>query len=262
MTNGGAGEPSHGSEICPQVQGSGKEGDNMASGKSGGLFENRKLERLYAEYDMNDVIDRQKYNMIMGGIVAYGLIINLILCKAVPHVYEYINPLLFLLIYFALVIMGTIMSARSGNPVISFIGYNMVVVPCGLVVSMTVEAYGGVDSAIVGQAFTYTLCITGIMIAASMLMPAVFETIGRYLFVGLIAVLIGSVVGIFINGVFNVMSWVGALLFSLYIGYDFYRAQQYTPTLDNAVDCALDIYLDIINLFLRLLSILGRRSRD
>ena len=231
----------------------------MAREKSPGFFEKRKLERLYAEYNMDDVIDRQKYNMIMGGIVAYGLIINLILCKAVPVESLLEHYLVFLLGYFVFVIAGTLMSAKSSSPVISFIGYNMVVVPCGLVVAMSVYAYGGVDSEIVGQAFLYTLCITGIMIAASMLMPSVFETIGRYLIFGLIAVLIGSLIGIFINGVFNVMSWLGALLFSLYIGYDFYRAQQYTPTLDNAVDCALDIYLDIINLFLRILSILGRR---
>ena len=232
----------------------------MAREGSAGFLENRKRERLYADYDLNDVIDRPKYNLIMGGIVVYGLVINYILCKAVPNVYELINPIAFLLLYLVLVIAGTAISARSSNPIISFIGYNMVVVPCGLVVSMAVQAYGGLESDIVSQAFLYTFCISGIMIASSMLLPDLFETIGRYLFVGLIAVLIGSVIGIFINGVFNVVAWVGALLFSLYIGYDFYRAQQYTPTLDNAVDCALDIYLDIINLFLKLLRILGRRS--
>ncbi|MCR4807533.1 MAG: Bax inhibitor-1 family protein [Lachnospiraceae bacterium] len=223
------------------------------------ILNERKLARLSAEYGLDDVIDRQRYNVIMGGIVVYGLVVNLILCKAVPNVYEFINPLLFFIIYLVLVIAGTAMSAKSSSPIISFIGYNMVVVPCGLIVSMSVQLYGGLESDIVSQAFLYTLCITGIMIAASMLWPSVFETIGRYLFAGLIAILIGSIVGIFINGVFNLMSWLGALLFSLYIGYDFYRAQQYTPTLDNAVDCALDIYLDIINLFLRLLRIMGRR---
>ncbi|MCR5192464.1 MAG: Bax inhibitor-1 family protein, partial [Bacteroidales bacterium] len=49
-------------------------------------------------------------------------------------------------------------------------------------------------------------------------------------------------------------------LFSGYIGYDVAKSQAYPKTLDNAVDSALDIYLDIINLFIRLLSILGRRE--
>lgn len=232
----------------------------MAREKSVGFLDQRKLDRLCADYDLNDVIDRQKYNMIMGGVVVYGLVINLILCKAVPNVYDYINPIAFLILYLVLAIGGTVISAKSSNPIMSFIGYNMVVVPSGLVVSMSVQIYGGMDSAIVSQAFTYTLCISGIMIAASMLWPAAFETMGKYLFMGLIAVLIGSVIGMFFSGGFTVVSWFGALIFSLYIGYDFYRAQQYTPTLDNAIDCALDIYLDIINLFLRLLRILGRSS--
>ena len=233
----------------------------MASERSAGFLANRKLERLAAEYDLNDVIDRQKYNMIMGGIVIYGLVINYILCKTVPNVYEFINPLLFLILYIGLAFGGTMISARSGNPIVSFIGYNMVVVPSGLVVSMAVQVYGGLESDIVSQAFLYTFCITGIMIASSMLMPSVFETIGRYLFMGLIAVLVGSIIGIFFGGL-NSFAWFGALIFSLYIGYDFYRAQQYTPTLDNAVDCALDIYLDIINLFLRILRILGGKRRN
>ena len=239
----------------------------MTSEKSKGFLSQRKLDRLYADYNLNDVIDRQKYNAIMGGVVVYGLVFNLILCKLVPNVYEYINPIAFLIIYLVLALAGTLISAKSSNPIMSFIGYNMVVVPSGLVVSMAVQLYGGLESEVVSQAFLYTLCITGIMIAASMLKPEVFETIGRYLFIGLIAVLIGSVIGavigMFTGQGFMIMSWLGALIFSLYIGYDFYRAQQYTPTLDNAIDCALDIYLDIINLFLRLLRILGRsNSRD
>lgn len=232
----------------------------MTGEKRAGLLESRKLNRLYADYDLNDVIDRQKYNMIMAGVIIYGLAVNLILCKAIPDIYEFINPIVFLILYLGLAIAGTVISARSSNPIMSFLGYNMVVVPSGLVVSVSVRLYGGMDSEIVSQAFLYTLCITGIMIAASMLWPSVFESLGRYLFIGLIAVLIGSLIGLFFSGGFIVVSWAGALIFSLYIGYDFYRAQQYTPTLDNAIDCALDIYLDIINLFLKLLRILGRNS--
>ncbi len=57
-----------------------------------------------------------------------------------------------------------------------------------------------------------------------------------------------------------VTDWIAAGLFSLYIGYDIYRSQQFPMTVDNAVDSALDIYLDIANLFIRLLSIMGRRK--
>ena len=39
---------------------------------------------------------------------------------------------------------------------------------------------------------------------------------------------------------------------------DFHRSQMYPKTLDNAVDSALDIYLDVINLFLKVLRILAK----
>ena len=48
--------------------------------------------------------------------------------------------------------------------------------------------------------------------------------------------------------------WVVALIFCGYIGYDWVEAQNKYKTLDNAVDSAMDLYLDIINLFVRLLS--------
>ena len=57
-----------------------------------------------------------------------------------------------------------------------------------------------------------------------------------------------------------VTDWIVAGVFSLYIGFDVWRSQQFPKTVDNAVDCALDIYLDLANLFIRLLSILARKD--
>ena len=57
-----------------------------------------------------------------------------------------------------------------------------------------------------------------------------------------------------------VTCWIAAALFSLYIGYDIHRSQQFAKTVDNAVDSALDIYLDVANLFIRLMEILGKRT--
>ena len=75
----------------------------------------------------------------------------------------------------------------------------------------------------------------------------------------LFAIIIGSALCMFLGWSTYYLSSFAAAIFSLYIGYDMYRAQRYPKTADNAVDCAVDIYLDIINLFLRLLRILGRR---
>jgi FtsH-binding integral membrane protein len=49
------------------------------------------------------------------------------------------------------------------------------------------------------------------------------------------------------------------LIFSGYIGYDWARANQLPKTLDNAIDASAALYLDIVNLFLRILRLLSRR---
>ena len=218
----------------------------------------RKQTRL--ENSSDQTLNEQTYNLVLGLVVAYGIIMNIILCNCFPNILEYISPAALYIIYFICALAGILISNFSHNALISFLGYNLVVIPIGMVISATLTYYGGVNSDVVSQAFLYTACMTAVMIVISILKPSLFQHLGKYLFVTLIAVSIGSFIGIFIEGVWVVTSWISAVLFSFYIGYDMYRAQQYSKTLDNAVDCAVDIYLDIANLFLRLLSIFGRKS--
>ena len=58
----------------------------------------------------------------------------------------------------------------------------------------------------------------------------------------------------------HVIDYAVVALFSLYIGYDWYCSQRYAATPYNAISCATDLYLDIINIFVRLLAILGKKK--
>lgn len=243
-----------------------------------GFSEKRRQERLnqgmnygyngfneYGGYTDNystGMISDRAYNLIMGGVLLYGIIVNIILCATVGNVYEYINPIAFLIGYLVLCIVGILMSSKSDNPIISFIGYNFVVVPMGLVISTAVEAYGGMDSRVVTLAFIYTAIITGCMVGLSVVKPDFFASLGKFLFVAIIGLVVCELVLLLLGVDQIVTAWAGAAIFSLYIGYDIYRSQQFAKTVDNAVDCALDIYIDIANLFLDILRILGRNSRD
>ena len=51
------------------------------------------------------------------------------------------------------------------------------------------------------------------------------------------------------------------MIFCGYIGVDWGRANRIPKTVDNAVDSAAALYMDIINLFLRLLRLTGRRRQ-
>ena len=58
----------------------------------------------------------------------------------------------------------------------------------------------------------------------------------------------------------SIYEYVFVGIFSLYIGYDWARANTCARTVDNAIDLAANLYLDIINLFLRILEIMGKRK--
>ncbi|MBR2736525.1 MAG: US12 family protein [Firmicutes bacterium] len=204
-----------------------------------------------------EILDTRTYNLTIGGVVLYGIIINVLMCYYLAPQILAINPLFLLIGYFILAIAGSVLTYKSDSPVISFIGYNMVAVPVGAVLTVCVQSY---DPQVVFYAFLLTAVITGVMLALATAFPGVFAGMGRMLFAALLGTLAAAVVCMIFSIQTIILSWVFAVIFALYIGYDWVKAQQYVHTLDNAVDSALDIYMDIINLFLRLLVILNRNS--
>ena len=222
-----------------------------------GFTSNRRKMRML---NREGLVSQRTYNLTLIGTLFYGLIVNVILCLLVGDVTRYISPLAFLVLYFISAFAGTMISARSNNPLISFLGYNMVVVPIGLVISMTVEMYSSMSPDVVFQAFVLTACVTGGMAFVGIYNPELCSQLGGILFGCLFGLLIANVV-IWIFGIHTMAnSWFGMFLFSMYIAYDVYRSQQFPPTINNAIGCALDIYLDIANLFLDILRILGNKN--
>ncbi len=209
-------------------------------------------------YDGNRAIlsDRQ-YNLVIGGTILYGIIINVLMCLYLTPVIAAINPLVLLIAYFVCAIAGSMITYRSDTPAISFLGYNLVVVPMGAVLAICLQ---GVAPGVVIEALLLTGVITAVMLLASAAYPGVFAGMGRMLFTALIGILVAQIICMLFSFSMTILSWAAAVIFSLYIGYDWLRAQMYVKTLDHAIDSALDIYMDIINLFLRLVSILGRRD--
>lgn len=216
--------------------------------------------RLEAVYDEDSIISVRAYNAIMVGVLLWGLLVNILLCAFVGDVYRYIPPLLFLVLYLVCAFVGIRIAAKSNKPAVSFLGYNLVVVPFGLVISSMVYAYGGIGSDVVTYAFVYTMLITIGMLAMVMIVPALFEKLGGALLGCLVGLILCELVLLLLRVPQTVIDWVASGLFALYIGYDIYRSQKFVKTVDNAVDCALDIYLDIANLFIRVLQILGRKK--
>lgn len=203
------------------------------------------------------IVTPRTYNLLIGGVTAYGLIVNFIICTIFPHVFLQMNPFVLYIGYFVSALAGCIMVNASRKPLISFIGYNLVVVPLGAVLSVSLYWY---DSRIVFQAIGLTASVVVIMLCLSALFPNVFLSMGKVLFFSLLALFVVGIIGTLFGITMSFYSYIAAGIFSLYIGYDWARANQYVRTLDNAIDSACDLYLDIINLFLNILSIVARDS--
>ena len=198
------------------------------------------------------------YNLIIGVALCWGFLVNWIIVREVPIEWiTSIHWIVFLLGYFAMAFTGVALFNRSENPVISFLGYNLVVIPFGLVVNIVVQQY---DPVIVLEAIRVTGLVTFGMMVLGSLVPAFFERIHRALVLALLAVVIVELVEVFIFGVHHdFLDWAVVVIFCGYIGYDWARANRIPKTVDNAIDSAAALYMDIINLFLRVLRILGRR---
>lgn len=120
-----------------------------------------------------------------------------------------------------------------------------------------VEQY---NAAIVFQAFGMTASVTVIMLCLGALFPDFFLRIGKVLFFSLLALCAVGFITLIFHMNIGFYSYASAAIFSMYIGYDWAKSNQYVHTLDNAIDSACDIYLDIINLFMDILAILGNGS--
>ena len=169
-----------------------------------------------------------------------------------------VGPLWLFVGYIVLALVGIMMSARSSSPVVSFIGFNLLVLPMGVMLCLLVP---GLPVAVVTKALLLTGIVTATMVLLGIVQPNLFLSMGRTLFIAFIAAFIAELVATFLfhyNG--TAFDWIFVILFSGYIGYDVAKAQIYPKTVDFAIDCALDIYIDIIGLFIRLLSLLSREN--
>jgi len=217
------------------------------------MFDNTTFNRVGA-----DSISTGAYNFIIGATLLWGFLLNFAIVSTVdPASIGSINPIILLVAYFGLCLGGIYLFTSSDNPAVSFLGYNLVVIPFGFMLNLYVSNF---DPNIVREAIQVTGGVTLIMTCMASIFPNFFKGLGPILFISLIAVIIVEVLMmIFMDVKPGIMDWIVAIIFCGYIGYDWAKAQDIPKTSDNAIDSAASLYMDIINLFMRILAILGRR---
>ena len=215
-------------------------------------------------------LSESRYNLLIGAALTWGFFLNFlivqfagpaILSMALSSPAGYSTFMIgFLVAYIALVLIGSAL-VRSYNPARCFLGYNLIAVPVGVVVALATVGY---DPQIVTRAALITAIVTLIMMIVSTLAPSVFARMGSGLGVALLGVI---VVEAFATLLFrmdvSILDWIVVGIMCLYIAYDWVRTNSVQRTATNAIAAASALYLDIINIFLRVLRILARsRSND
>lgn len=115
----------------------------------------------------------------------------------------------------------------------------------------------------------YVFIVTSIMFAIIALIghktTIDITKIGTILFVGLLGIIIASLINLFIgSSSFDIMICiVGVIIFTIYIAYDVQVIKSQLETIEEdrlVIYGALQLYLDFINIFLKLLRLFGKRN--
>ncbi|MCR5596211.1 MAG: Bax inhibitor-1/YccA family protein [Lachnospiraceae bacterium] len=125
------------------------------------------------------------------------------------------------------------------------------------------------DLSSVGAVFLMTAAMFGITAIYGMVTKKDLSSVGSICFMGIIGIIIASLVNAFLirNGIFDfIISVVGVVIFVALTAYDIQKISKRARYVDDshvqvmALSGAFELYLDFINIFLRLLRIFGKRN--
>lgn len=230
-----------------------------AEAKSRGLFnaKERRAERMRASD--GTALSESAYNLVVGITLTAGLALTAVLTNVLAPVLTNLNvhPGILIVAWLLLVIGASFTISKTNNPVVGGAGFLVLSAAMGGLLAYALQAYNIKD---IQTAVLVTGAVTGTMMLLSTMFPAFFRKLGPVLFIALLADIAVAFVAIFIFHVhLGILSWAGIVIFSLYIGYDWAKAQKYPKTVNNAINSAADVYVDIINLFLLILDVLDNK---
>ena len=214
-----------------------------------------------------EIISDKKFYLIVSAVLLFGFAVNVLeVLFLADYIFAFVssgaNIVWFYVIYFVAAVAGICINAFSRKPTLSFAGYCLVVLPVGAVLALAVPQY---SFGVVRSAFVVTALLAAVFGLLAVLYPNLFRSLWKVLSLSLLVALIWSLVSMFTGPYFSSgyvwLDWIVVLVFCCYIGFDISLAKNRPKTTDNAVDSACGLYLDLINVFLRLLMIFGR-NRD
>ncbi|MBR3158268.1 MAG: US12 family protein [Atopobiaceae bacterium] len=207
-------------------------------------------------------ITRRAYNALTFGIVAIAFLItwgeySLIMNGSLNFLLQ--NGLVTLLVSFVLTIVGIVLMSvgKSKQSVgVSVGGFALFTLTFGATTALALTHY---SVGTIAYAFLITACLAGIFLVAGVIFPEFFSRIGGVLMIGLIGLIIIEFVAVVLfHANQTLFDYVAIALFCGFLGYDAFLMSQDAPTVPNAIFYATDIFLDIVNILIRILNIMDR----
>ncbi|CAK1585919.1 unnamed protein product [Parnassius mnemosyne] len=222
----------------------------------------------FTEQSIRKAFVRKVYSILMAQLVVTLGFITLLTYHQPTQLWVRRNPYLFWIAFVAVIVCLIVMSCcgnvRRQAPM-NFVFLGIFTVAESFLLGVTSSMY---DSSAVMMAvgITAAICLTLTIFATQTKYD--FTAMGGALLCATVVLLLFGIIAMFIPGnkiVTLVYASLGALLFSLYLIYDTQLMlggkHKYSISPEEYVFAALNLYLDIINIFIYILTIIGA-SRD
>ncbi|MGM9426653.1 Bax inhibitor-1 family protein [Hydrogenophaga sp. MI9] len=129
----------------------------------------------------------------------------------------------------------------------------------GLMLSRLIGSILGLSNgaSLIMTAFAGTAGVFTVMASLSTVIKRDLSGMGKWLFVGALAIMIGGIINVFVGStaMFATIATLAILIFSAYLLYDLKNIVDGGET--NYITATLAVYLDLFNIFQSLLSLLG-----
>ena len=219
---------------------------------------NKEVKLLRLQRTEGKLLTESQYNIVIGLTLLWGILINVGMAVFLTPYIIQIDFRIILVLYLVMSFGCTFLVYRSSSPALSFLGFTGLAIGMGLLLTSYLTLF---TEATIYSAFLATGIIVVSMMLISLFFPAFFLSLGRVLIFALLgSIAVELIGGLLLHYPMFWMNYVIVVIFAGYVGFDWAKAQVYPKTMDNAIDSAADIYIDIVNIFIRLLSIMGRKK--
>ena len=213
-------------------------------------------------YSMSKVFGWMFFAILLTAITAFGLPYLLVSLNAC----DLYNPIMIggLIAVFVLTFIGQFVIAKTRSKALAITIFSLFAISMGIWVSPLILIY---DLQVIGTSLLVTSVIFGIMAIYGSVTKRDLTGFGNVLFMLIIGALIISIINIFIAN--STIDWViSYVLLGVYIGFIAYDVQKVKQIAESgnltsniALIMALNLYIDFVYIFIRLVCIIGR-SRD